>query len=394
MSREQLVSVARRGLAHRAAGTQDQADGVLEVPVSNYIDHDRWRAEMDGVFKRLPLVVAASCELRTPHSYVAGEVAGTPYLVIRSGDGELRAFFNMCSHRGSIVTPEGTGTARRHTCTYHAWSYDDQGRLVGILDAPDFGEIDRACFGLTPLACAERAGLVWIFLAPEPLIDLDTFLCGYGEMLEHLDLGDCHAVGRQEIPGPNWKIAYDGYLDFYHLPILHRETFGPDMPTKAQYDAWGPHQRVTSPEAGNEKLLGVSEDEWRVKDLVGGVWTIFPHVSIAAFDGNGRVWMVSLLYPGDEPGTSKTVQLFLHTREPDEAQAEMMERTMAFNHHVVADEDYYTGLRQQRALRSGGKVVTLFGRNEGGGQRFHRFLGELLATTDEDLPALFRSATT
>jgi nitrite reductase/ring-hydroxylating ferredoxin subunit len=393
MSREQLVSVARRSLAHRAAGTQDQAEGVVEVPVSNYIDPDRWRAEMDGVFKRLPLVVAASCELREPHSYIAGEVAGTPYLVTRGADGELRAFYNMCSHRGSVITPEGTGTARRHTCTYHAWSYDDHGRLVGIPDADDFGEIDRSCFGLTPLTCAERAGLVWIYLTSEPAIDIDTFLCGYGELLEHLDFENCHAVGRQTLPGPNWKVAYDGYLDFYHLPILHRETFGPDMSTKAQYDAWGPHQRVLSPERGNERLLDVPEDEWRIKDLVGGVWTIFPHVSIAAFDANGRVWMVSLLYPGDEPGASKTVQLFLHTREPDDEQAEVMEQRMAFNHHVVANEDYYTGLRLQRALRSGGKAVNLFGRNEGGGQRFHGFLGELLATADADLPTLFKSAT-
>ena len=394
MSRERLVSVARRGLAHRAAGTQDQAERVVEIPVSDYIDPDRWRAEMDGVFKRLPLVVAASCELREPHSYIAGEVAGTPYLVTRGGDGELRAFYNMCSHRGSIITPEGTGIAQRHTCGYHAWSYDDQGRLVGILDAQDFGEIDRSCFGLTPLACVERAGLVWIYLTSEPLIDIDTFLCGYDEMLEHLDFVDCHAVGRQTVPGPNWKIAYDGYLDFYHLPILHRETFGPDMPTTAQYDAWGLHQRVTSPVSGNESLLDVAEDEWRTKDLVGGVWTIFPHVSIAAFDANGRGWMVSLLYPGDELGTSTTVQLFLQTREPDEAQVEVLERTMAFYHHVVANEDYFTGLRLQRALRSGGKAVTLFGRNEGGGQRFHRFLGELLATADEDLPTLFKSAAT
>ena len=139
MSREQLVSIAIRNLAHRAAGTQDQAAGVVQVPVTNYIDHDRWRTEMDRVFGRLPLVVAASCELRDPHSYIAGEIAGTPYLVTRGDDGELRAFYNMCSHRGAVIVPEGTGTARRHTCPYHAWTYDASGALVGILDADDFG---------------------------------------------------------------------------------------------------------------------------------------------------------------------------------------------------------------------------------------------------------------
>ncbi len=386
------MAIARRGLGHRDAGTQDQADGVVEVPASNYVDPARWATEMERVFRRVPLVVAASCELREPHSYVSGEIAGTPYLVVRGGDGELRAFHNMCSHRGAIVTEEGAGTARRHTCRYHAWSYDDRGELVGVLDADDFGEIDRSCFGLTPLTCAERAGLVWIHLAGEPAIDIDTFLCGYGEMLEHLGLADCHAVGRQTLVGPNWKIAYDGYLDFYHLPILHRDSFGPDMSTKSMYDAWGPHQRVTSPDQGFERLVDRPEEEWRIRELNGGVWTIFPHVSVAGFDANGRVYMVSMLSPGAEPGASTTVQLFLHTREPDGAQADAVRQVMQFNLDVVQNEDYWMGLRVQRALRSGGKAVTLFGRNEGGGQRFHRFLDRVLAAPDDDLPALFENA--
>jgi len=388
MSREQLVEVARRTMAHRSEGTQGQVDGVKEVPISNYIDPERWRVEMDRVFGRLPLIVAASAELREPHSYIAGEVCGTPYVVTRGDDGEVRAFYNMCSHRGAIVVEEGTGTARRHSCPYHAWTYDSHGELVGILDADDFGDIDRSCFGLTALPCAERAGLIWIYLTSEPAIDIDTFLCGYGEMLDHLNFANCHAVGRQTIPGPNWKIAYDGYLDFYHLPILHKNSFGPQMSTKSVYHAWGPHQRVTCPDRGFEKVIDVPESDWEDEHMIGGVWTIFPHVSIAAFD-DGTLYMVSILYPGDDPGSSTTTQLFLHTDPPDDEQAALVEKRMAFNLRVVRDEDYFTGLRLQRALQSGGKQVNLFGRNEGGGQRFHGFVDELLTTSDPDLPGLF-----
>jgi phenylpropionate dioxygenase-like ring-hydroxylating dioxygenase large terminal subunit len=391
MSREQLVDIARRSLAHRAAGTQDQAGGVHTVPASNYFDPDRWRVEMDNVFLRLPLVVAGSCELPNTGDYLAGEIVDTPFLLIRGSDGEVRAFLNMCSHRGSVIAKEGTGNTRRHTCPYHAWTYDESGDLVGVLDAADFGEVDRSCNGLTALPCAERAGLIWIHLRPEAKIDIDTFLGGYGDLLEHLDFASCHPAGRQAIDGPNWKVAYDGYLDFYHLPILHKDTFGPQMSTKAQYDAWGPHQRVTSPERGNEKLLGVPEDEWEIEHLISGVWTIFPHVSIAAFDANGKVWMVSMLYPGSAPESSTTVQLFLHTRPPDDEQAEVMEQRLEFNRYVVGQEDYSTGLRLQKALQTGGKPVALFGRNEGGGQHFHRFLDQLLEVDDADLATFFKN---
>ena len=392
MTRERLVSTARRALAHRAAGTQDQAAGVVAVPARHYTDPDRWATEMDRVFDRLPLVVAASCELAEPGSYVSGEIHRTPYLVSRGADGVLRAFHNVCSHRGAIVTPPGRGAARRHTCQYHAWSYDDRGRLAGVLDAADFGDIDRACMGLTPLRCAERAGLVWIIPSDEDAIDIDTFLCGYGEMLEHLELADCHPVGRQTIAGPNWKIAYDGYLDLYHLPVLHRDSFGPEISNKALYDAWGPHQRATSPDQGFERLVDTPEADWAVRHLNGGVWTIFPHVSIATMDAAGRMYMVSILSPGPDPSSSTTTQLFLHTRQLDESRLALAREQMGFFERVVRDEDYAMGAGVYRALRSGAKQSVLFGRNEGGGQRFHAFLDQLLETDDGDLSQLFIDA--
>jgi phenylpropionate dioxygenase-like ring-hydroxylating dioxygenase large terminal subunit len=392
VSREQLVRIARRNIEHQRAGTQDQAEGIHAVPARNYVDPDRWTLEVDRVFRRLPLVVATSAELREPGAYVATDVAGSPVLVSRGGDGVLRAFFNSCSHRGAIVVAEGSGRARRHSCPYHGWTYDNAGALVGVPDAADVGPLERSCLGLTELACGERAGLVWVQLRRDPVVDLDTFLCGYGDPLEHLRLGDCHFAGRQTLRGPNWKVAYDGYLDFYHLPVLHRDTFGPDMSTKALYHRWGPHQRVTSPDGRYAKLAARPEDQWTESQLVDGVWTIFPHVSIAAFDAGGKVHMVSQLFPGDAPGGSTTIQTFLHTQPPDDAQRELMAERMAFNFRVVNDEDYATGLRIQRSLQAGAKDVVLFGRNEGGGQRFHRFLDRLLATEDADVAELFAAS--
>ena len=392
MTREQLVTIARRGVDHFKNGTQDQVDGIHTVPVTNYYDPERWQLEMDRVFKRVPLVAGASSELREPGSYHALEIVGTPIVVMRGEDGQLRAFVNMCSHRGAIVVEEGVGQARRHACPYHAWTYDAQGALVGVLDADDFGEIDRSCLGLTELACAERAGLIWVYLTPDPVIDIDTFLCGYGEMLENLGFEDCHVAGRQSLDGPNWKVAYDGYLDYYHLPILHRDSFGPDYSNKALYDWLGPHQRVTAPDRHFEELSLKPEDEWDTDELIGGVWTIFPHVSIASFDAEGKIYMVSQLYPGADPGSSTTMQMFLHTEPSTESQAKAVADRMTFLHSVVNDEDYYTGLRIQKALKTGGKSVNMFGRNEGGGQRFHRFVDELLQVDDADLPAFFEEA--
>ena len=392
MSREQLVAMAKRNLEFGKRGSVDLADAIVRVPASNYFSPERWEQEMQAVFRRLPLTLAFSAELPNPGDYKAMEVLDTPVLIARGADGVVRAFVNSCSHRGAVVVAEGTGNARRFACPYHAWTYDQEGALVGVLDREAFGDFDMSCMGLAPLSASERCGIIFVTLRAEPTVDIDTFLSGYDEMLNHLALEDCRVVGSQTIAGPNWKVAYDGYLDLYHLPILHKNSFGPDMPNKAVYDVWGPHQRASSP--AKFALSGTEEPnihDWPVEKLTSGVWTIFPHVSIASFDAEGRVFMVSVLLPGSDPGSSATVQTFLHSQPDAPGQAESIAKTMAFLHHVVQDEDYFTGLRLQKALRTGAKTDVLFGRNEGGGQRFHRWVDTLLATDDIDVSALFKA---
>ena len=399
MSRETLVELTRRTVAHAQAGTVPLAAGVGTVPATNYYDPARWRLEMDRVFKRTPLVLGFSSELREPHSFKAVEVAGTPVLVTRGADGQVRAFVNMCSHRGAPVQPAGSsGTARRHTCPYHAWTYDSDGALVGVLDRQEFGELDTSCLGLTPLPCAERAGIVFVGLTPGGAVDVDTFLCGYDDMLATLHLDECTYVGSQTVAGPNWKVAYDGYLDFYHLPILHKNTFGTEMCNRAIYDAWGPHQRVSAPDERMAAMADVPEDEWTDDQMTPGVWTIFPHTSIAMFKVGGkgvggRMYMVSTLFPGNDPDTSLTVQHFLAAFDPTDDVRPMIDGTRQFLLGVVRDEDYFTGNAIQRAVKTGAKTEFYFGRNEQGGQAFHGWVDRLVAAEhDEDTAALFRNA--
>ena len=112
--------------------------------------------------------------------------------------------------------------------------------------------------------------------------------------------------------GPNWKVAYDGYLDFYHLPILHRESFGPKMPSDALYDAWGPHQRESMPKrvlatlaltAGESDCWG-SEPVFRDGALVGYVtsggygWRVGRSLAVGWIDA-----------PACAPGTELEVEV-------------------------------------------------------------------------------------
>jgi phenylpropionate dioxygenase-like ring-hydroxylating dioxygenase large terminal subunit len=385
----QLVAMARHNMAHAAAGTIDRTPDVGRVPATDYLDPERFAREVERIFRRLPLMLALSCELPGPGSYKAMTAAETPVLIARGSDGTVRAFLNACSHRGAQVVRDGAGKARRFVCPYHAWAYDEKGALVGILSADDFGEIDKGCRGLKALPVAERAGLVWVTLDPHSTLDVDAYLCGYDALLECFGFAGWHLVGRREVEGPNWKIAYDGYLDLYHLPILHKDTFGPDFPNRALYYPFGPHQRVDAPNPLLAKLEARPEAEWETRYLMSGVWTIFPHVSIASFDAGGRGVMISQLFPGRTVGESLTVQSYLLEQEPNEEQRAAAEKNFELLGYVVREEDYATGLRQQRALATGAVPDVLFGRNEGGGQRFHRWVAHLLELDDASLAGAF-----
>jgi phenylpropionate dioxygenase-like ring-hydroxylating dioxygenase large terminal subunit len=390
MSRAELVAMARKNIEHVEAGTADQEAACFSVPTANYTDPDLWQLEVDKIFKRVPLMVALGGELTEPGSYKAMTAVGVPILLTRDTEGAIKAFVNMCSHRGAIVVPDGLGKARRFSCPYHGWTYDGAGQLVGITNRAEFGAPDEGELGLVPLPAEERAGMIFVGLTPGSDLHLDDFLAGYDRVLTHFNFGGWHLVTRREIVGPNWKLAYDGYLDYYHLPILHRNTFGPDGSNKAIYNVWGPHQRMSRPDPTLLELKNIPEDDWDIDATVGGVWTIFPNVSMAIY--RGKSILLSQLFPGPTPDLSTTVQSYFLAEPPeDEEAAAKAEKHADFLAMVVRDEDYSTGFGIQTAISTGAKQSFVFGRNEGGGHRFHSWVERLINTDDQELGSILAS---
>ena len=392
MSREKLVAMAERTIAHNKAGTVHLTESVTTIPSSNYFDPERWQREVDMIFKRVPLLLAMTAEIKEVNTYKAIDVVGMPILISRGADGVARAFVNMCSHRGAQLVDPGVGTARRFACPYHNWTYNQEGDLVGIFKQDDFGQLETSCLGLTQLPIAERAGLIWVTLSPDSKLDFDAFFAGYDEMLEFCDFASMNHFGTRILAGPNWKISFDGYVDFYHLPILHKNTFGPDMSPDALFHRVGPHQRVTGPRGNWAKLEGRPTSEWPESVLTGGVWSVFPHGSIAGFEIEGhKIYQVARVFPGATADESVTYLDFISTAPKTDEFIAAANKQIAFLENVVRDEDYATGLKIQRTVKTGAKKVLHFGRNEGGAQYVHGWLDALLVTADEDLNELFRN---
>lgn len=400
MSREELVAMTRNLVAHGAADTMEYADEVVRVPASTYTDEALFEREKKNIFRRLPLMVAPSCELPNPGDYKAMDICGVPLLLARQKDGEVIAFLNMCTHRGNPLA-DGTGNASRFTCGYHGWTFKNSGDLLGVASPQDFGKIDKAKQCLKRFPVYENAGLIWATLDPNSQLDIADYLCGYDDLLKAFGFETWHLFSQRTLAGPNWKTAYDGYLDFYHLPVLHKDTFGADFYNRANYFAWGPHQRLSTPSKFAIKVSGdddqqldleaMSDEELPYEVLVQGVWTIFPHISIASFYGGGlRGAMISQLFPGDSVGESYTTQFYVMEHEPkDEEAIKAAHEQFDFLEIVVRDEDYKTGKRQHEALQSGLLDEVLFGKNERGGQVFHQWVAKLTDASDAELAEIF-----
>lgn len=395
-ARTQLEQTAAALLQHDADGTFPVADDVMSMPGSRYTCPEQFEREKARIFRRVPLVLAASCELPQVGSYKTIEVAGIPVLLTRGRDGAVNAMLNSCTHRGAAVA-QGCGVTARMTCPYHGWTFGLEGNLLGIASPADFGAVEKAALHLKRFPVAERGGLVWVILDSDSTADPAAMLGGIDTLLDGFGLAEWTYVESRGLPGPNWKLAFDAHLEFYHVPVLHRDTFGPDRSNRALYFAHGPHQRVIAPRArpgtvAADDLFALGRlpagDE-PVGPLMTGEWIVFPGVSINIFHPNGlRGVFMSTVLPGPTVSESVTIQTFLSETPPDEATRAEIARTCDFLAHVVGDEDLPTSAHQQKALATGILPEVRFGRNEGGLQHFHRWIDALVEAPDEDLPGM------
>lgn len=360
---------------------------VKRVPARSYTDPDQWKAEMELVFRRLPLMLAFTAELPRPGDFKAMDVIGLPVLINRDKAGTVRAFLNVCPHRGAPVASEGHGNCPRFTCKYHGWTFGQDGRLIGISEASKFGAVDKAELGLRELPAAERAGMIFVSLTPGAPMDIEDFTRGYLEDLEGLGLADWTFLGSRVIEGANWKVAIDGYLEGYHFASLHPQTIYPRTPSNcAHYEAFGPHQRIGFPQHRIvETLPAVPREEWGAQENNGFDFAriLFPNVSMFIAP---EITQVAQIFPGPTPDRNRTVLNYLR-REPirDKADREATEAAMNFFRDVTYTEDYLIGMDVQKGLQSGAHDEFLFGRNEPGNQYFHEWLDWYLQD-DTEMP--------
>lgn len=195
------------------------------MPAGFYTSPQFFEEEQQHIHRKGWIFLCRDDMLAGSGDYRSFETVGGPVVLVRGGDGELRAFANYCRHRGSILV-NGEGTSRRFICPYHAWSYGLDGGLVACPDMEQAVDFDRAQSGLVPIRMESWAGFVFI-----------TFNDDAGSLMSHLgDLPNRMASHRLEemrctwrvtiMNECNWKLILENAMESYHTGILHRDTVG------------------------------------------------------------------------------------------------------------------------------------------------------------------------
>ncbi len=187
-----------------------------------YTDATLLEPEQELIFERTWQLAGHIGSLPRPGSYLTGQAGTQPVLVVRDDKQQLRAFKNVCRHRGSRLL-SGSGQCKAAIrCRYHGWTYRLDGSLIGIPEGLSYEEkVDKRKFGLMPARVEELCGLVFVNLDPDatPLAelvgDLPQRLAPY-----RIDSLQPFAPGGGTQPA-NWKVVADNYLEGYHIPIAH-----------------------------------------------------------------------------------------------------------------------------------------------------------------------------
>lgn len=237
--------------------------GTGRISFEDSISPEFHALEREAIFRRAWLHAGRVEQLPRDGSYFTKELPGlrTSVIVSRATDGRIRAFHNVCRHRGNRLLWEGTprgescGNARQLVCRYHGWRYGLDGACTYVHQQSEFFDLRIDELGLAPVHCDTWAGFVFVNLARDPRQSLREFL---GPMVCALEgypfdqMTERYSFRAEN--GSNWKVFSDAFQEYYHVPPLHTHQLGPTPEAQnpeyefeaAHYQIDGPHRMVTT----------------------------------------------------------------------------------------------------------------------------------------------------
>jgi phenylpropionate dioxygenase-like ring-hydroxylating dioxygenase large terminal subunit len=322
------------------------------IPAANYTDPNRFESEMQAVFRKVPVLAGPSAMLPKAREYLGIDITGMPVLLTRSKEGAVHAFANVCRHRGMklCLSREAVG-APRIVCPYHAWTYDLDGRLVGLPRSEIFPGLSKQELGLVRLPCVEAGGLIWVGLDPKVTLDFSKVEGELAADFDAFNMKNLFLFDKATFKvNANWKLIMDSMLDSYHVTRLHKDSlarFGVD--SENMIDRIGPHIRNAA-HRGNFDRAKITDRHGEMRQMMVFSYIPFPNGIVVV---SPHYISLGVVRPVATDRTEIDYYQLYDGPPRDERIAGKMRQAFDLMERVFAKEDYWAAEMCDQGLRSG-----------------------------------------
>jgi choline monooxygenase len=385
-----LTAEAPLSLGQRLEALRRPATEADTMPPEAYWSPELYEREVDHIFNAQWICVGRADEIPSIGDYFTQNIAGESVIVVRDGDNQIRAHINVCRHRGCQVV-EGAGTTNAFRCPYHGWLYGLNGSLRGVPDFQDTKNFDKSRYSLHAAQAEVWDGFIMVNFDPaaRPYREQVSQTARWG--LDKYHLADHRTTHRWVWKlACNWKAYVENFIEEYHIPWVHAETFQPVTPMKGWVEfpeltdqPWGvmigQFPGFTLSDTG-DALFPVTADLTNVDTAYHGmpIWLGYPCFGIVPMVDSALYF---LMLPDGPEQMELHVRLCLHkdaaeafaAGEPDAVKAA---EEYACNTEYVVLEDNRICEAQQRGIRSRHAVPGRYSRHEGLAWEFDRWVAE------------------
>lgn len=324
-----------------------------------YLDPRFLAAEREHIFQRSWQFLCHAEKLREPGSYVTTSIEGQSVVAMRGQDGVLKAFYNVCKHRGHELL-SGEGRIRRITCPYHAWTYDLDGKLVVAPRSEYLENFNTSDICLDSIQIETFCHLVFLNLDPQaaPLSEqsgeLATEIMQYAPDLDKLTFASRLTYRIKA----NWKSVVDNFLECYHCQVAHKgfsSMIDMDTYRVKTHGIYSSH--MAKARTGDNAAYSIADAT--VTDHA--VWFLWPNLTLMRYPGRNN-FMVWRFYPISTEETYEEFDFFFESSKPSQSEQEAID----FIDNVLQPEDINLVESVQRgmntpAFRSGRYMVDVDG---------------------------------
>ncbi len=369
--------------------------GTAPVPVEPYVSDEHHALERELIFRRAWINVGRVDEIPNAGDYFVRDIAicSVSVLVIRGKDGVVRAFHNVCSHRGNLLALDERGSCPGSLyCHFHNWIYSDTGDLIRVPDEENFFDLDKDALGLTPVTMDIWEGFVFVNLAPEPAETLRAYLGGVADQLDGCPFHEMALMQTYKVDErANWKVALDAQNELYHLPFQHRRIVGEsfvmngkghcrfqDVNLYNHHSVWSCENNRSRTLTPLESLVFADGDgvpAVRIPQMIGefDFFVIFPNLVLLLFEvGNATSYISYNFWP---LAVDRTVwEIRMHFREPRGMRERLQQEYFKCIIRDALQEDAFAHENIHAGLASGAKSHVILQDEEAPIRYFHKVL--------------------